>query len=135
MAGRGASGGAFAGVGLCVAARGGGPSPGGGAARGAGAGTGRAARRFRAGGSGGAIRVRHAARAEGAGVIARVARPEDAAGIAEIWNRYIRDTAVTFTTVEKTQAGLAADIAARQAQGLFWVAEAADGMLGFATAF
>ena len=68
-------------------------------------------------------------------MITRVARPEDAAGIAEIWNRYIRDTAVTFTTVEKTQAGLAADIAARQAQGLFWVAEAADGMLGFATAF
>ncbi len=65
----------------------------------------------------------------------RVARPEDAAAIAGIWNHYIRETAITFTSVEKTEAALAADIAARQAAGLFVVAEDAGGLVGFATAF
>lgn len=63
----------------------------------------------------------------------RAAAPEDAGAIAEIWNPYIRDTAVTFTTDEKTVAGLAADIVARP--GAFFVAEEAGEVLGFATAF
>lgn len=65
----------------------------------------------------------------------RAARVEDAAAIAAVWNHHIRNTAVTFTTAEKTEAALAADIAARQAQGLFVVAEEAGRLLGFATAF
>lgn len=38
----------------------------------------------------------------------RTATPADAAAIAAIWNPIIRDTAVTFTTEEKTETGLAA---------------------------
>lgn len=69
-------------------------------------------------------------------MIVRSARAEDAAGIADIWNSYIRDTAVTFTTVEKTQDGIAADIAARRGGGLaFLVAEAEGALAGFATSF
>ena len=63
----------------------------------------------------------------------RAAVPEDAGAIAGIWNPYIRDTAVTFTTEEKTEAGLAADIAARP--GAFFVAEEDGAVQGFATAF
>lgn len=63
----------------------------------------------------------------------RAAAPEDAGAIAGIWNPYIRETAVTFTTEEKTEAGLAADIAARP--GAFFVACENDAVLGFATAF
>lgn len=68
-------------------------------------------------------------------MILRRAEEADAAAIAEIWNHYIRDTAVTFTSAEKTPAGLAADIAARRAAGLFVVAEAGGVPVGFATAF
>jgi len=65
----------------------------------------------------------------------RPARPADAAAIAGIWNGCIRETAVTFTDVEKTVAGLRADIAARQPAGLFPVAGEEGAVLGFATAF
>ena len=66
----------------------------------------------------------------------RPASVEDAAAIAEIWNRYIRETAVTFTSQEKTPAGIAADIAARQNGGMaFFVAEEASRIVGFATSF
>jgi L-amino acid N-acyltransferase YncA len=65
----------------------------------------------------------------------RAALPGDAPAIAEIWNRYIRETAVTFTTAEKTVEGLAADIAARAAPMGFFVAEDAGRVLGFATSF
>ena len=61
----------------------------------------------------------------------RPARAADAQAIAAIWNPMIRDTAITFTTAEKTEAGLQADIAARD--GAFWVAGEGGHVLGFAT--
>lgn len=63
----------------------------------------------------------------------RPARPGDAAAIASIWNPYIRDTAVTFTTAEKTVPGLQALIEERAGAGAFLVAETRDGLQGFAT--
>lgn len=65
----------------------------------------------------------------------RAAEEADAPAIAAIWNGYIRDTAVTFTSAEKTVAGIAADIAARAPEGLFVLAEEAGAVLGFATGF
>lgn len=66
----------------------------------------------------------------------RTARAGDAARIAEIWNHYVRHTAATFTTAEKTEAGIAADIAARGRGGAaFLVAEEAGAVVGFATSF
>jgi len=65
-------------------------------------------------------------------VTVRVARAGDAPGIVALWNEIIETTAFTFTTALKTEAGIAADIAARGA--CFQVAEA-DGLLGFATCF
>ncbi|MEW9921457.1 N-acetyltransferase family protein [Marimonas sp. MJW-29] len=61
----------------------------------------------------------------------RTARPADAAAIAAIWNVIIRDTLITFTTKERTEATLAAHISERQ--GAFWVAEEAGKVLGFVT--
>jgi len=66
-------------------------------------------------------------------VSVRPARESDAAAIAAIWNPVIRDTAVTFTTLEKTREGLRADIAARGP--CFLVAEAGGRVAGFATCF
>ena len=63
----------------------------------------------------------------------RAARDGDAPAIAAIWNPIIRDTAATFTTEEKTEDGLRADIAARGPA--FLVAEEAGAVLGFATFF
>lgn len=65
----------------------------------------------------------------------RPATPADCAAIAAIWNPVIRDTAVTFTTAEKTVEGLAATLAEKAAAGHgFLVAEeAAGGIAGFAT--
>jgi phosphinothricin acetyltransferase len=65
--------------------------------------------------------------------VIRPARPEDAAAIAAIWNPWIRDTAVTFTTEEKTVAGLQALIEAREPTRAFLVTETKDGVQGFAT--
>ncbi|WP_232796427.1 GNAT family N-acetyltransferase [Roseovarius salinarum] len=66
----------------------------------------------------------------------RDARAEDAAGIAALWNPVIRDTAVTFTSLEKTQRDLSRDIAMRQADGkAFLVAENEGRIVGFATYF
>jgi phosphinothricin acetyltransferase len=60
----------------------------------------------------------------------RPALPQDAPAIAEIWNRVIRETTQTFTTVEKS----ADDIATRIAQGApWWVAEDKRQVLGHAT--
>ena len=64
-------------------------------------------------------------------VLVRAARESDAAEIAAIWNVFVRETAVTFTTDEKTTAGIAADIAARGAG--FQVAELGGAVVGFAT--
>ncbi|GAB4268991.1 MAG: GNAT family N-acetyltransferase [Pararhodobacter sp.] len=64
----------------------------------------------------------------------RKATPEDAPGIARIWNPIIRDTAITFTSDEKTDADLEAMIAARHgAATAFLIAETAGTVLGFAT--
>lgn len=60
----------------------------------------------------------------------RPARPEDAAAIAAIWNPVIRDTTITFTTVEKTESALRATIAERAAF-LVWMQGGVLG--GFAT--
>ncbi|MBP0481117.1 GNAT family N-acetyltransferase [Sagittula salina] len=61
----------------------------------------------------------------------RPAGPADAPGIAAIWNAIIVDTAATFTTQTKTEAGLIADMTQRGAA--FQVAEDAGRVLGFAT--
>ena len=64
----------------------------------------------------------------------RPARRADFAAILAIWNPVIRDTAVTFSSEEKTADGLAAMIADRRAAGReFLVAEADGQVAGFAT--
>lgn len=63
----------------------------------------------------------------------RPAVSADAAAIAGIWNAIIREPHVTFTTTEKSEAGLAAWIAERiAADQAVLVAEAAGSVLGFA---
>ncbi|SHL19099.1 phosphinothricin acetyltransferase [Roseovarius marisflavi] len=64
-------------------------------------------------------------------MIIRPAGPGDSAAILAIWNPLIRDTSVTFTTLEKTPQALADDIAARGAA--FLVAQEGHAILGFAT--
>jgi L-amino acid N-acyltransferase len=64
----------------------------------------------------------------------RHARPEDASAIAAIWNPVIRDTTATFNRVEKSAGEVAAAMAERTAAGNLWlVAEAPQGLVGFAT--
>jgi L-amino acid N-acyltransferase YncA len=64
--------------------------------------------------------------------VIRPATPDDAPAIAEIWNRIIRDTVITFTTAEKDADAIAASIA----EGMpYHVAEDAGRILGFVTAF
>lgn len=63
----------------------------------------------------------------------RPAAPADCPGIAAIWNPIIRDTAVTFTTAEKTAEGLAATLAEKAAAGLPFLVAEDGGLLGFAT--
>lgn len=66
-------------------------------------------------------------------MLIRPANPDDFAAILAIWNPVIRDTAITFSSEEKTPESLSAMIAARRADGReFFVAEAGD-LLGFAT--
>ena len=63
----------------------------------------------------------------------RPAQVLDSEAITEIWNPYIRDTTVTFTTEEKTVDGLSRLISDRQAAGWgFFVAED-QGIRGFAS--
>jgi phosphinothricin acetyltransferase len=64
-------------------------------------------------------------------MIIRQAGPGDIPAILAIWNPLIRDTSVTFTTVEKTPEALAADITARGRA--FLVAEADGDVVGFAS--
>jgi phosphinothricin acetyltransferase len=66
-------------------------------------------------------------------MILRDARVGDAARICEIWNDVIRNSLATFTTEEKTGAGIAADIAQRGPA--FIVAELDGRVVGFATYF
>lgn len=54
----------------------------------------------------------------------------DAATIASLWNLYIRDSAVTFNSVQKTESEVAGLIAARPA---FLVAEETGTVMGFAS--
>lgn len=64
----------------------------------------------------------------------RPARREDAARIAEFWSPQIRDTMITFTTVEKSPEDLAAMIAEKQASGYAFLVAEEDGLvLGFAS--
>ena len=59
----------------------------------------------------------------------RAAEQGDWSGIAAIWNPIIRDTALTFTTLEKTEAGLSQQISELPC---FLVAEDGGQVLGFA---
>ena len=64
-------------------------------------------------------------------MIIRQARPDDAGAITALWNPVIRDSAITFNSVEKTVDDLKAEIATRRA---FLLAEDEDsGLLGFAS--
>lgn len=63
----------------------------------------------------------------------RTARPADMAQVAVIWNQVIRETAITFTTAEKSEAGLRATLAEKAAAGQgFLVDVAGDTVRGFA---
>ncbi|MCD1625476.1 MAG: GNAT family N-acetyltransferase [Paracoccaceae bacterium] len=69
-------------------------------------------------------------------MILRTAAVRDAPAVAAIWNPVIRDSAATFTTLEKTPESLVADFATRAAEGkVFLLAEDAGEILGFATYF
>lgn len=64
----------------------------------------------------------------------RHARPEDASAIAAVWNPVIRNTAATFTKVERTATDIVDMMARRAEQGHPWlVAETEGGVVGFAT--
>jgi L-amino acid N-acyltransferase len=68
------------------------------------------------------------------GMIIRPAGPGDLADIVALWNPVIRDTTITFSSEEKTEAGLAAMIAERRAAGCeFFVARDAARLTGFAS--
>lgn len=68
-------------------------------------------------------------------MIIRPAAHTDAGVIADIWNHYIRETTVTFTTDEKTSEDVAAYIDARQSNGMrVVVAEREGDVIGFAAA-
>lgn len=64
----------------------------------------------------------------------RLAQQADIAGILAVWNFYVRETTVTFASVPKTAAGVAALMAERRQQGFeIWVAEAEGRVQGFAS--
>jgi len=66
----------------------------------------------------------------------RDAGDQDAAAIAAIARPVIRDSAITFTSAEKTPRSVCAEIAARRAAGqAFLVAEAGGALLGYASYF
>ena len=66
-------------------------------------------------------------------MIVRPARPDDAEGILPILNHVIRDTAITFTSAEKTVDYVRQEIIDRN--GAYFVAERAGSVMGFATCF
>lgn len=57
----------------------------------------------------------------------------DADAVARIWNHYVRETDVTFNSVEKTPAEVAGLIAARQEAGRAFLVAEARVVIGFAT--
>ncbi|NNK78222.1 MAG: N-acetyltransferase [Litoreibacter sp.] len=64
----------------------------------------------------------------------RSAQPEDASAIIAIWNAIIRDTAITFTTREKSPEEIVSLIAECKTENRpFVVAETAGQVTGFAT--
>ena len=64
----------------------------------------------------------------------RTAKAGDAAQIRAFWNTEIRDTLITFNSVEKTESDLVAMIEEKASAGLgFLVAEVDGDILGFAT--
>lgn len=69
-------------------------------------------------------------------MIVRAARPEDVPQLAAFWNPQIRESAITFTTIEKTEAMLQAELEACASEGrAFLVAEAEGQVIGLATWF
>ena len=67
-------------------------------------------------------------------MIIRLAAKSDAADISEIWNSYIRNTSITFTTDEKTPTSIAELITQKAENGLpFLIAEDQGKILGSAT--
>jgi phosphinothricin acetyltransferase len=63
----------------------------------------------------------------------RRATPADAAAVADLWNPYIRDTAVTFNPVEKSASDVAAMIDERDRSGHATFLAVDGGVVGFAT--
>lgn len=57
----------------------------------------------------------------------------DAAALADLWNPWIRDTAITFNAQEKSPDDIARMITDRNAAGHAFLVAEADGLLGFAT--
>ncbi|SEL00648.1 phosphinothricin acetyltransferase [Roseovarius nanhaiticus] len=69
-------------------------------------------------------------------MIVRDAERGDIAPMMGIWNPQIRETSITFTTIEKTEAMLEDELAACAAEGrAFLVAEEAGAVIGLATWF
>ena len=63
----------------------------------------------------------------------RPARSDDAQAVADVWNPWIRNTAVTFNSIEKTAADITAMMAARAAGGHGFFVAADQSLLGFAS--
>lgn len=63
----------------------------------------------------------------------RPARSDDAQALADLWNPWIRNTAVTFNSIEKTAADITAMMAARAADGHGFFVAADQSLLGFAS--
>ena len=65
----------------------------------------------------------------------RLATADDAADLAVLWNPWIRDTVVTFNSIEKTADDIAQMIADRHSarQAVFVARDAGDMLLGFAS--
>lgn len=64
----------------------------------------------------------------------RPARPDDIPALLDIWNPIIRDTMVTFASVQKTVDDLQQMIESKRSAGhAFFVAEADDQVAGFAS--
>jgi phosphinothricin acetyltransferase len=64
----------------------------------------------------------------------RHAEPGDASAIADVWNPVIRDTLVTFNSVERSADEIAAMIDETRAQGHAWLVVTEEGrLIGFAS--
>lgn len=63
----------------------------------------------------------------------RHARPDDAQALADLWNPWIRNTAVTFNSIEKTASDMTTMMAARAAGGHGFFVAADQSLLGFAS--